>query len=214
MGESCYWTKRVEGSLATFVRDKLRGHMFQSAAGGEPILLVPHKTKRLPNNFSCIVGVDVAADSDLVDASQCVWLRHAIREDRTALLNNEPIERILDSWTEAFRYTEEDLNSGRIGLRSPQIGAIHAIHAHWAVSESTPTIVMPTGTGKTETMLSILVSARCWRLLVIVPTDALRTQITDKVISLGFLKAEKPEILHPGVIRPIVGRLEHTVGVG
>jgi Type III restriction enzyme, res subunit len=203
-------SKRVDGSLVTFVRDKLRGHLFQPAAGGEPILLVPPNTKKLPNTFSCVVGVVVTADSDLVNASQCVWLRHPIREDRTALPNNEPlIERILDSWTEAFRYTEEDPNLGRVGLRSPQIGAVHAIHAHWAVSESTATIVMPTGTGKTETMLSILISARCRRLLVIVPTDALRTQITDKFISLGILKADKSEILHPGVIRPIVGRLEH-----
>jgi hypothetical protein len=102
-------SKRVDGSLVTFVRDKLRGHLFQPAAGGEPILLVPPNTKKLPNTFSCVVGVVVTADSDLVNASQCVWLRHPIREDRTALPNNEPlIERILDSWTEAFRYTEED----------------------------------------------------------------------------------------------------------
>ena len=47
---------------------------------------------------------------------------------------------------------------------------------------------MPTGTGKTETMLALLVSERFERLLVIVPTDALRTQIFGKFVSLGVLK--------------------------
>ncbi len=202
--------QRVEGSLATFVRDKLRGHLFQPKIGTEPILLVPPKTKKLPDNYSYVIGIDLAAGIDFVDASQRVWLRHPIKEDRRALPNNERlIKEILDSWRGAFRYTEEDPGSGRIGLRSPQIGAVHAVHAHWAVSESTATIVMPTGTGKTETMLSILISARCRRLLVIVPTDALRTQIADKFISLGILKVENSEILHSDVIRPIVGRLEH-----
>jgi hypothetical protein len=35
-----------------------------------------------------------------------------------------------------------------------------------------------TGTGKTETMLSVLVFAGCSRVFVVVPTDALRTQKT------------------------------------
>ena len=74
------------------------------------------------------------------------------------------------------------------GLRGPQIGAVHAVHAHWTVSDAPATIVMPTGTGKTETMLSVLVSARCSRALVVVPTDALRTQIAEKFLTLGVLK--------------------------
>jgi superfamily II DNA or RNA helicase len=40
-------------------------------------------------------------------------------------------------------------------------------------------LVLPTGTGRTETMLSLLVSERVERLLVGVPTDQLRTQIAD-----------------------------------
>ena len=77
-----------------------------------------------------------------------------------------------------------------VGLRPPQIGAVHAVHAHWSVAETPATMVMPTGTGKTETMLSILVSACCPRVLVIVPTDALRTQIAEKFLTLGVLKMQ------------------------
>ncbi|MCO5297203.1 MAG: DEAD/DEAH box helicase family protein [Fimbriimonadaceae bacterium] len=94
----------------------------------------------------------------------------------------------LDSWKEAFRFCREDQTLGRPGLRPPQIGALHAIHAHWTVSDEPATIVMPTGTGKTETMLATLVSERCDRVMVIVPSVVLRDQLFGKFASLGLLK--------------------------
>ena len=45
--------------------------------------------------------------------------------------------------------------------------------------------VLPTGTGKTETMLATQVYRRLDRLLVLVPSDALRRQIAKQFISLG-----------------------------
>lgn len=111
------------------------------------------------------------------------------------------------SWTNSFRYIEEDPDNEVIGLRKPQLGALHAIHAHWSTTSETATIVMPTGTGKTETMLSALVSAKCERLLVVVPTDALRTQISDKFESLGLLKYPMGEILSDKALYPVVGTL-------
>ena len=84
--------------------------------------------------------------------------------------------RLTASWRGAFSYVEEDQEHEIVGLRPPQIGAVHAVHSHWSVSDAPATIVMPTGTGKTETMLSVLVSAICSRVLVVVPTDPLRTQ--------------------------------------
>ena len=68
---------------------------------------------------------------------------------------------------------------------------------------------MPTGTGKTETMLSILVSVRCPKLLVIVPTDALRTQLADKFLTLGILKAPESTVLQASARTPIVCTLRH-----
>ncbi|CAM5397192.1 hypothetical protein SALBM311S_10559 [Streptomyces alboniger] len=53
-------------------------------------------------------------------------------------------------------------------LRRPQIGALHSVIGYWASGATAPaTVVMPTGTGKTETMLALLVAARpsgcsCW----------------------------------------------------
>jgi superfamily II DNA or RNA helicase len=94
------------------------------------------------------------------------------------------------------------------GFRTPQIGAVHAVLSHWT-TESTKagTVVLPTGTGKTETMLALFASRPLDRLLVIVPSSALRKQIAEKFETLGML----PTI---GALRgnyhyPVVGRVEH-----
>lgn len=73
---------------------------------------------------------------------------------------------------------------------------------------------MPTGTGKTETMLSALVSKRLSKLLVVVPTDALRTQISRKFLTLGILKNLKDpvrglKVVSDDALFSIVGTLRH-----
>ena len=47
---------------------------------------------------------------------------------------------------------------------------------------------MPTETGKTDTMIALMVSEQPNCLLVVVPTDALRAQISKKFLSLGILQ--------------------------
>ena len=56
---------------------------------------------------------------------------------------------ILESWKVNIS-RESTTNTG---LRLPQYGALAAIQAHWSVCSDAATIVMPTGTGKTETMI-------------------------------------------------------------
>ncbi len=99
---------------------------------------------------------------------------------------------VRESWRGAFAFKGEQRDGDKLlesGLRPPQIGALHAVLAHWTVSHDPATIVMPTGTGKTETMVGLLVAERLGRVLVIVPTDNLRDQIAGKFLSLGVLKA-------------------------
>ncbi|MDE2733696.1 MAG: DEAD/DEAH box helicase family protein [Gemmatimonadota bacterium] len=98
-------------------------------------------------------------------------------------------EKVLQSWTNKFDFRTENEAVGMLGLRTPQIGALHAISAHFAVGKEfeAATVVLPTGTGKTETMLATQVYRRLKRTLVIVPSNALRSQIGDKFISLGVL---------------------------
>ena len=79
----------------------------------------------------------------------------------------------------SFNFKEEDIETNTIGCK-PQIGAIHSIFRHLTNATEIATVVPPTGTGKTETMLSVLVANRCKKLLVVVPSDALRGQLAGK----------------------------------
>ena len=92
---------------------------------------------------------------------------------------------IANSWQGKFHFNKETENSP--GLRSPQIGALHALMAHVEDGEDSAIIVMPTGTGKTETMLAFLIANCCHKVFVIVPSDALRTQTAKKFRTLGLL---------------------------
>lgn len=116
-------------------------------------------------------------------------------------------DQIRKSWINQLSLREEIKEAGmeQSGFRTPQLGAIHAALAHWAVSDGIATVVMPTGTGKTETMLALLVSERCERLLVTVPSDSLRGQLFGKFSSLGLLK--QFGLVYPKAERPIVGVL-------
>ena len=114
---------------------------------------------------------------------------------------------ILLSWGNAFQYKQEIPKHQIKGLRAPQLGAIHSIQAHCIASEEPATIVLPTGTGKTETMLSVMIARRCSRILVIVPTEPLRTQISDKFCTLGILK--DIGVVSPKALFPVVCTLKH-----
>lgn len=119
---------------------------------------------------------------------------------------------IQSSWNRRFVFQEELINNSQIveeGLRPPQIGALHATLAHWKITNEPATIVMPTGTGKTETMLALLVSQRLPRLMVVVPSVALREQIADKFITLGLLK--RFGVVGEDCLYPVVGVLEHRL---
>lgn len=115
-------------------------------------------------------------------------------------------DQVITSWDDSLTLRLEDTANGVLGLRGPQLGAIYASLAHWTVSNEMATIVMPTGTGKTETMLSLLVLTKCKKLLVIVPTDPLRQQLADKFIELGLLR--KLNLLNDSAFNPIVGVLK------
>ena len=96
------------------------------------------------------------------------------------------------SWRNGINYISQleatEDHAARPGLRPPQIGALHAIAAHWSLSKDPAIVVMPTGTGKTEVMLAVTVASGGDRILVIVPTDALRQQTADKFREYGLLR--------------------------
>jgi type I site-specific restriction endonuclease len=124
------------------------------------------------------------------------WFKHPL------FLNLSPNE-VRRTWTDKFRFIKEDETKNIKGLRPPQIGALYSILAHVQNSEDRAIVIMPTGTGKTETMLSTLIANQCQKLLVTVPSDSLRTQISDKFITLGLLK--EYGLIDSTCINPIVG---------
>lgn len=150
----------------------------------------------------------------LEERGKFTWLKNktaisaqaAIQGEEPSQLRNE----IRLTWTGAFIYRDATIAPDGRGLRPPQIGALHATLAHWTLSNEPVTVVMPTGTGKTETMLALLIAAQPKCMLVVVPSKALRDQTANKFETLGILPAHG--LLTAAVRTPIVGILEHQVG--
>ena len=112
-------------------------------------------------------------------------------------------EEITASWRGKFLYKKENIQESILGLRAPQLGAIYAFMSKAQIHHGRNIIVMPTGTGKTETMLSILIANQCAKVLVTVPSDALRDQLANKFLTLGVL--HKFEIVTSDCSYPNVG---------
>lgn len=113
---------------------------------------------------------------------------------------------VAESWIGAVRLPDD---SETTGLRAPQRGALHAVLAHWTTGTDDPaTVVLPTGTGKTDTMIALTVIQRPTCLLVLVPSDALRTQIAEKFERLGILRSIG--VVAAKALHPVVGRVRHA----
>lgn len=138
------------------------------------------------------------------------WLSHWQIDAFTEQVQREGLPRIVAdiraSWTNQFLFrAEQEVEPGDItpGLRPPQLGALHAIGAHWSLSTAPATVVMPTGTGKTETMLATLAAYQRQPILVLVPWDLLRGQTAGKFLAFGLLR--ELGVLSPTARNPIVG---------
>lgn len=124
------------------------------------------------------------------DASEWQPLVANLRWDRGALDDwaSTP-ETVVETWQHRFSFRVAQQNPPMRGLRPPQLGALHAIAGHFAVGKTfePATVVLPTGTGKTETMLAAQVYRQLTRTLVLVPSEVLRNQIGRKFLTLGVL---------------------------
>ncbi|AKE22505.1 type III restriction endonuclease subunit R [Bacillus subtilis] len=111
-------------------------------------------------------------------------------------------KEVTDSWQNGF-IEKINRNGNNGGLRKPQYGALSAIRAHWTISSKPATIVLPTGTGKTETMLATILSEQIESVLIIVPSNLLRDQTFEKAKSFGILpdlKMVGKNILYPNTV--------------
>lgn len=202
----------LSGTFADYKKGVVKGRLF-ATGDGQPapaevlILRKASSAKNLPEH------VLITQDGPPVTEElrqKCRWLRPTLTELGDLAAYEAQASRIRHSWSGRFAFKAEVREGDRVvesGLRPPQIGALHAILSHWTVSDEAATVVMPTGTGKTETMLALLVSQRLSRVMVIVPTNALREQIGNKFATLGILP--KAGVIGSSDELPLVGFLEH-----
>lgn len=182
---------------------KVREPLYQLPTGEKVIITTRKYVERPP-------GVDGLLYDD---GSRLTWVSHQIRDDFEIEVAKYGWPKTAASrssdWDGKFVFqaevpSEPDYKASDFGgLRPPQLGALHAIGSHWSLYNAAATIVMPTGTGKTETVLSTLVAYIRKPMLVVVPSDALRSQTAHKFLTLGLLRALK--VLDPNAPNPIVG---------
>jgi superfamily II DNA or RNA helicase len=130
------------------------------------------------------------------------WLKHP-------LIVSIATDQVIDSWSNRFNFIREDQSAQTPGLRPPQLGALHSILGHMQNADDVGIVVMPTGTGKTETMLCTMIAAKCEKLLITVPSDSLRGQVSGKFLTLGLLK--EFGIVNEEAHNPIVGILGNKI---
>lgn len=141
------------------------------------VLMLVGKRRSIDSSFPVVVTSD--AFCNIIKASY--WNFSKLKE------HARPADEVRASWENMLRLRREEPTESN-GFRNAQVGAIHAVLAHWSVSEQPCTVVLPTGTGKTETMLGITVAEKAKLVVVIVPTKDLRIQLADKFKELGILK--------------------------
>jgi len=206
---------RVSCRLRSFSIRRVSGYE-ATLKSGETIKIVSVKTTtRLHADLVLLVpgAMEPSKIAEALELGEGRWM-NIVPTNIDALDANERAERLAavsSSWQGAFHLREgRSADNGQAvepGLRRPQIGALHAALAHATRSTAPATIVMPTGTGKTETMLALNAHQRFGRLLVVVPTDALREQIAGKFETFGVLKQQ--QCLDGSADFPLVMRLSH-----
>lgn len=184
----------------------------------QSVFIAPRRTSVLANSAATLVVPAFTTPEELFEPKrqeEAVWCApRPVNTGKETLDQAEARCRsIVKSWDGAFKFEQENPDEGKLGLRRPQIGALYAVLAHWSTTDADATVVMPTGTGKTETMLALLVCARLPRVMVVVPNTALRDQIAEKFLTLG--KLAECGTIPPDTRPPVVARLRHrpkTVG--
>ncbi len=191
----------IEGTIEAYSFNRVHGYLI-IGNGGREILISSKKNWSAHARFDQIVfAKDIEIIKGDLSKEKFKWIKHP------AFAQANTCQEVINSYCGVFSFKKENLEQGIEGLRAPQIGAIYAALAHWQVGNEPATIVMPTGTGKTETMLSLLIAANCLKVLIVVPSDALRSQLANKFITLGLLK--KLGITNKESLFPRVGIMKH-----
>lgn len=162
-------------------------------------VLITNQNKRF-NTYKYVLKYK---QNELNEETELKWYR--FRQD-------EDLVRIKELYEENYKIKKEIIDNDKIikiGLRTPQVGAIHAILSNITNPKyKEGIVVMPTGTGKTEVMLTTFLSDEIERLIVITPSNALREQIGNKFKQLGILK--KIGVINEFCKYPVIGILKKS----
>ncbi|WP_207425002.1 DEAD/DEAH box helicase [Pedobacter sp. SYSU D00535] len=203
-----YHVGTEKGILRKYTASDYSGFEFFSDNGSKYFISTVKSS--IPNGYDAAFFVDTTKYDKLTYSVLAKCSKKAV------YINIPKSSEVETSWENAFKYKKETRSKDKSsilqkGLRPPQLGALHAIQAHWSISSKPAVVVMPTGTGKTETMLCLTVAEKLTGLLVIVPTASLRTQIFDKFKTLGILKQPDTEIISFEAKAPLVGHLNTKI---
>lgn len=189
--------RQVLVAAQSFAIERENGEPTLTLASGAQYRLLPSTGPLRPNERAVKAPRAVVNGTEAPGLGDILWIGERSPTDPQA---------VLASLRGAFRFAEASSDGTLRGLRIAQLGAVHAVLAHWTTDAEVPaTVVMPTGTGKTETMLALFACVLPPRLLVVVPSDALRKQIAEKFETLGVLPAQ--EVVVGQTLNPVVGRI-------
>lgn len=138
---------------------------------GRQALHTPVRTHRNFDGVDCIFHTSEGEPPKLIRSLLETW------GDRAS----QVLDQHRATWGIHISLTSEN------GLRTPQRGALLSTFSHWSKSSVPATVVMPTGTGKTETLLATIAALRPRLSVIVVPTDALRHQCFEKALTWGRL---------------------------
>lgn len=79
-------------------------------------------------------------------------------------------------------------SQSRKGLRKAQLGAVHAVAAHFTLRDTPAIVVMPTGSGKTAVLMLTAFTQLAKRTLVVTPSVLVRNQISQQFGDLSTLR--------------------------
>ena len=105
----------------------------------------------IPQKHKNVILSQIFTDEDLQLENIVLlkWIKNVNLKDYSP-------EEIVESWCDAFNFKQENQDNKILGLRRPQLGAIYKVLGHLTNAKDIATVVLPTGTGKTEAMMSIL----------------------------------------------------------
>jgi hypothetical protein len=152
----------IERVAVRYTRGRIQGAVLQPADNPQDEILIVNKKIYVPVSFSRSIEspIEPNANAAELNCSEGAWLKHSDQHEITAFGQLDGIaKRALDSWTKHFYYVKEDPPNEVLGLRNPQIGALHTILGHGSVSDEVGTIVHAHGHGRNGDHVVAL--ARC-----------------------------------------------------